>query len=37
MVGVGNGGGWNGSTVCLLTTTNPASGFADVRLRVADE
>ena len=21
-VGVGNGGGWNGSTVCLLTMTN---------------
>ena len=22
VVGVGDGGGWNGSTVCLLTTTN---------------
>ena len=30
-VGVGNGGGWNERTVCLLLMTNQASGFADTQ------
>ena len=31
VVGIGNGGGWNGSNFCLLMMTNQASGFADAQ------
>ena len=28
-MGIGDGGGWNERTVCLLLMTNRASGFAE--------